>query len=62
MLQSGALRENEYCEHMPKRSSIVPHGFLDLESIDGLEPIVEITLGSKHLTPELDLCGFLKKI
>ena len=61
LFQSGDLRENEYCEHMPTRNSIVRYDFLDLEPIDSVEPILEITLGSKHLTPELDLRGFLKK-
>lgn len=60
LLQSGVIRDEVSCKHMPKKSSIVPHDFLELKSIDGLEPILKIISGSKHLTPKLDLLGFLR--
>ena len=61
LLQSGVIREYGSYKNMPKRSSIVSHDFLKLEAIEGLEPILEITLGSKHSTPKPGLLGFLKR-
>lgn len=59
LLESSVLREQPSSGHSSSRNQIIPFHLLNLDPIDGVEPIFELVLGPKHKTQHSNLKGFL---
>lgn len=61
LIEAGVTKGDPSKNYLPSKTLIIPHHYLNLEDIVGIEPISEVILGPKHQTPNSVLKGFLEK-